>query len=313
MTGHDQPPKGLEAAVLASVSQAGCPRISVIVPAYNEEKYLGVCLETLLRESTSDFEVIIVDDGSSDRTGAIAAAWAERDARVRLITNDSNCGLPRTLNRGFDAARGQMLTWISGDNWPGPDFVAGLSAELDAHPELDIVYGDTVVCDEAGQPIKTLPREGVERLAQINVIRSCFMFRRRTLERAGPYKPRWAMIEDYEFWLRCRSAGLQFSFAAGPVVYHRLHPKSLTVRFRRQVARLGVEARAWHLRRSTPLDSRDVVRLVKDVMRHLPVRRALRHAMHWTSRVALSQRPRLWALICLELAVRSFRRDRADA
>jgi glycosyltransferase involved in cell wall biosynthesis len=303
-------PAALEAGVFTSVPQTGCPRISVVVPAYNEERYLGSCLEALLHEPTSDFEVVVVDDGSSDRTGAIAAMWAERDARVRLVSNDTNLGLPRTLNRGFDEARGQILTWISGDNWVGPNFVAGLSAELDAHPELDIVYGDTVICDEAGTPIQALQREGVERLAQINVIRSCFMFRRRTLEQVGPYKPRWAMIEDYEFWLRCRRAGLQFRFATGAVVYHRLHPESLTTQFRRQVARRGVEARAWHLRHSMPLDPHDIVRLVKDIMRHLPIRRALRHAIHWTGRASLRQRPRLCVQICLELAVRSLKRDR---
>jgi glycosyltransferase involved in cell wall biosynthesis len=311
MAAHDQAPEDLKKAALALVTQKKYrPRVSVVVPAYNEDRYLGSCLASLLQAPAEDFEIVVVDDGSSDRTGAIAAEWAGRDARIRIVRNDSNCGLPRTLNRGFDEARGEILTWISGDNWAGPNFVAGLRGELDANPEIDIVYGDTVICDEAGLPIKTLPREAVERLAQINVIRSCFMFRRRALERAGPYNPRWALVEDYEFWLRCSRAGLPFGFVAGPVVYHRLRSASLTAQFPDQVACLAIEARAWHLRHSLPRNSQDMVRLVKDVMRHLPIRRALRHAVHWTARAPLRQRLRLWTQIFLELAARCLKRAR---
>jgi glycosyltransferase involved in cell wall biosynthesis len=302
-------PSQTPAAVGMVTQSAGPPRISVVVPAYNEDEFLASCLGSLLQQSDCNLEIIVVDDGSSDRTPAVAATCAERDGRIRIMRNDENCGLPRSLNRGFQQARGEMLTWISGDNWAGPTFVAALSAALDADPDVDVVYGDTVIADEAGQLIKTLPREGIERLAQRNVVRSCFMFRRQALERAGPYKPRWAMIEDYEFWLRCRRAGLRFHFVAGPVIYHRLHPHSLTAKFRGHVARLGVEARAWHLRRCAPQNPQDIIRLVKDVMRHLPLRRALRHAVHWSARASLRQRPRLWVQIGLELAARCLRRD----
>jgi glycosyltransferase involved in cell wall biosynthesis len=303
-------PGDFKKAAGASVPLPRRPRVSIIVPAYNEARHLGSCLASLLQEPAGDFEIVIVDDGSSDGTGAIAAEWAGRDGRLRILRNDINCGLPRALNRGFDEARGEMLTWISADNWAGADFVATLGGQLEAAPEIDIVYGDTVICDEAGQPIKTLTREAVERLPQINVIRSCFMFRRRALEQVGPYNPRWSLVEDYEFWLRCSRAGLAFRFVAGPTVFHRLRAQSLTAQFPRRVARLGIEARAWHLRRSMAHDPRDILRLVKDLMRHLPVGRALRHAVYWTARASLWQRPRLWGQIGLELAARCFRRNR---
>src|SRR3954447_12026360 len=91
------------------------PRISVIVPVYNVEAYLAECLESLAGQTFRDLEVVMVDDGSTDGSAAIAERFAERDPRLRLI-RQPNGGLSRARNTGIDAAGGELLAFVDSDD-----------------------------------------------------------------------------------------------------------------------------------------------------------------------------------------------------
>jgi CDP-glycerol glycerophosphotransferase len=91
------------------------PRISVVVPVYNVEAFLAPCLDSLAAQTFADFEVVMVDDGSTDRSAAIAGEYARRDARFRLLTQ-ANGGLSRARNVGVGAARGQFLAFLDSDD-----------------------------------------------------------------------------------------------------------------------------------------------------------------------------------------------------
>ncbi len=101
------------------------PKVSVIVPVYKTAQYLTQCIESILAQSLSDLEVILVDDGSPDECPAICDAFAERDSRVRVL-HQRNMGVSAARNNGMDAATAEWITFVDSDDWMEPDAVESL-------------------------------------------------------------------------------------------------------------------------------------------------------------------------------------------
>ncbi len=93
------------------------PQISVIVPVYNVEKYVGKCIDSILAQTYSDFELILVDDGSSDGSAAVCREYAARDHRIIFLQNEKNSGVSYTRNRGLDIYRGEYVFFLDSDDW----------------------------------------------------------------------------------------------------------------------------------------------------------------------------------------------------
>src|SRR5205085_2446307 len=106
------------------------PRVSVVVPIYNVEHYLEECLESLAAQTFQDLEVVMVDDGSTDGSAAIAEAFAARDPRFKLMTRP-NGGLSAARNTGLEAATGEFLAFVDSDDVVAPDAYEKLVATLD--------------------------------------------------------------------------------------------------------------------------------------------------------------------------------------
>src|SRR3984957_2046626 len=124
------------------------PLISIVLPTYNGAHYLRKSVDSCLAQTFTDFELIIVDDCSSDDTGIIADQYAAQDPRVRVIHNDFNKKLPLSLNTGFEQARGIYHSWTSDDNYYAPEALEALVWELRAHPDVDLVYTDYYLVDD---------------------------------------------------------------------------------------------------------------------------------------------------------------------
>ena len=92
------------------------PLVSIVLPTYNGENFIAKAIESILKQTYTNFELIIVDDCSSDATNEIINSYAKKDARIRIIKNDVNKKLPASLNIGFDNAKGEYYTWSSDDN-----------------------------------------------------------------------------------------------------------------------------------------------------------------------------------------------------
>lgn len=116
------------------------PRLSVIVPVYQVAPYLEKCVASILGQTFSDFEVLLVDDGSTDGSGAICDALAEQDVRVRVI-HKANGGVSSARNAGLDAARGRYIGFVDADDWIEPAFYEKLVRNLETHPEADFCIG----------------------------------------------------------------------------------------------------------------------------------------------------------------------------
>lgn len=126
------------------------PTISIIVPVYNVEKYLPECIESILAQTFTDFELILVDDGSPDDCPALCDAAAEKDARVRVI-HQKNGGLSAARNAGLDAARGAWIGFVDSDDYIAPEMYETLYKAVQS-TGADLALCDYAEVDEAGTP-----------------------------------------------------------------------------------------------------------------------------------------------------------------
>lgn len=203
------------------------PYVSIVLPVYNGERYLAQAIESVLNQTFTDFELILVNDCSTDSTEEIIERYASKDQRIVYLKNEVNLKLPASLNRGFSVAKGQYLTWTSDDNLYMPTAIERMAEFLDQHPEAALVYCDYDEVDEDGALIRQRIVEEPDKLLYRNVVGACFLYRREAAEVAGAYDTSRFLVEDYEYWLRIY---LSFSIAALHECFYqyRWHKGSLT-------------------------------------------------------------------------------------
>jgi glycosyltransferase involved in cell wall biosynthesis len=205
--------------------------VSIVLPTYNSEKYLNRAIESLLKQTHTNFELIVVDDNSVDATPAIIRKYAALDRRIRLvIRSQPKPGLPESLNLGFSSAKGRYLTWFQSDNLYTANAVEYMVQQLCTFPKVGFVYCSTYRIDEADDPSTayyfdaTLPATA---LARHTVISGPFMYRREVMELVGPYRPECRYFEDLDFFIRaCQKFPSKFYFE--PCHFYRRHGGSLT-------------------------------------------------------------------------------------
>ena len=127
--------------------------ISIIVPVYKVELFLEQCIESILAQTCHELEVLLVDDGSPDRCGAICDSYAERDRRIRVI-HQENAGVSAARNAGLSAARGEYIGFVDPDDWIAPEMYEKLLTCMDKYSTDMAVCGYTY-CSEAGEPDET--------------------------------------------------------------------------------------------------------------------------------------------------------------
>jgi glycosyltransferase involved in cell wall biosynthesis len=134
------------------------PYVSVILPVYNNERTVLSAVQSILKQSFTDFELIIVNDGCTDQT--IARLSELQDERIKIIGDADNLGLPRRLNQGLDAARGKYIARMDGDDLSRHDRFLKQVTFLDKNPEIDLVAGRAAVFDDEGRILGLLPFAG---------------------------------------------------------------------------------------------------------------------------------------------------------
>ena len=123
-------------------NQSTTPTISVIVPVYNAEKYLHRCIDSVLAQTYTDFELLLIDDGSKDQSGEICDEYAQKDARVRVF-HQENGGVSSARNLGLDNAKGEWVTFVDSDDWAKPYYIEHLVASIDG---ADLVVAYATIC-----------------------------------------------------------------------------------------------------------------------------------------------------------------------
>ena len=131
---------------------AASPRVSVGLPVYNGESFLAQTLDDWLAQTLTDFELVVCDNASTDRTGEIARAYAARDRRVRYVRNERNVGSLPNFNRVFAlAAAAPLFAWSAHDDRHAPDFLERLVGALEADRTASLAYGRSVIIDDDGR------------------------------------------------------------------------------------------------------------------------------------------------------------------
>lgn len=218
------------------------PRVSLVMPTRNRVRLLSQAIESCRKQTLTDWELIVVDDASTDETSALVQGVG--DARISYIRQDRQQGSVAALNRGFAMARGQYLSWISDDDYYScPEALKILADALDAQPEVGFVYAQYDMVDENGvflRPARVEPPSGLDR---DNYVGHAFLYRREVYATIGDYSPVYFLTEEYEYWLRVRE---KFSMKMLPqrLYCHRLHASSLTMSHREaQVQEMVARAR----------------------------------------------------------------------
>jgi len=157
------------------------PRVSIGMPVYNGQGLIGRAIETILEQTFTDFELIVVDNASNDRTVEIARDFAEKDTRVKVHVNDSNIGAAPNFDRAFALATGDYFKWAAHDDLLEPGFIESCVCVLDADESVVLAYPKTMIIDETGAEVEPyelkLPTDSddvVERFASLLRGHKCF-------------------------------------------------------------------------------------------------------------------------------------------
>ena len=245
------------------------PLVSILMPIRNEERYLRATLDSLYRQTFANWELIAVDDGSSDQTATILAEAARRDSRVQVISLEGG-GLVAALNAGLKVCQAPLLARLDGDDICHPRRLELQVAYLDAHPDTGLV-----ACN-----FRHFPRTGLKQgmldyeiwqngltdhsliirdlFVESPLVHPSIMTRRTIMENMDGYQGNnWP--EDYDLWLRMAAAGVHFARLPQTLLFWRDHPERATRTMNEYALNAFRACKCHHLLLSFLKDSRDVV------------------------------------------------------
>lgn len=210
------------------------PTLTVITPAYNVEPYLARCIESVLGQSLTDLEMIVVDDGSTDGTADVIAHYAARDERVRGFRGP-NRGVSHARNVALQDAHGRYIALLDGDDEWEPAFANTLVRQLERQKEFAIVCGNGLNLGGPldGRPVKPWPAPARE-IRMIDLIEHedamfiMSIFRREVYEALGGFNESLSRSEDYEFWMRAAAAGFRIVTCPEPLSRYRRRSDSMS-------------------------------------------------------------------------------------
>ena len=205
------------------------PAISIVLPTYNGSKYIEKSIESCLKQTFTNFELIIINDCSTDNTLNIIEEFAKIDDRIKIVNNPFNKKLPQSLNIGFEIAKGKYFTWTSDDNIYSLDALEKMFQVLEHQPEVDLVYTNYTLINDSGETT------GIREFGDINVsfnkwlgCGGCFLYKREVHFKINGYNPAAFLIEDYDFFVRAYANFNFFYLYSNNLYYYREHEASLT-------------------------------------------------------------------------------------
>lgn len=211
------------------------PLVTIITPAYNREKLVAETVESVLSQDYPHLEYIVLDDGSTDGTLEVIKRY---DDRLRWESHP-NRGETRTVNRGFELARGEIIGVVNSDDPLLPGAVAKLVAALVAHPEVVVVYPDWQIINESGEQMQKMSSPDFNGAADMIRRHHCLpgpgaFFRRSLVEKIGGRDPLYRYVGDLEFWFRAACIG-KFLRVPEALATFRVHTDSATINAKGEV------------------------------------------------------------------------------
>ena len=222
------------------------PRVSVVMSVYNGARYLREAIDSILAQTFTDHEFIIVDDGSTDSTWEILTGYD--DPRIRLVRNKDNIGLVRSLNRGLELARGEYVARMDADDASHPTRFEKQIEYLEAHPDIGVLGTQMQQIDETGRslaPFQPPLSHGMiawKTLFECSIAHATVMMRRALLAEVGGYDPSFTHMEDAELWSRLIHV-TRFANLPEPLYFRRWHANSICNRHADTQYRVGMVIR----------------------------------------------------------------------
>jgi glycosyltransferase involved in cell wall biosynthesis len=218
------------------LDQTGSPLVSVIIPAYDVAEFIGEALDSVFSQSFTDYEVIVINDGSPD-TAKLERALAPYMPRIVYLKQE-NRGVSAARNTGIAAARGSLIAFLDGDDVWLPNYLEVQVKRIQADPTIDVLYPNVLMfggSSEAGEEFMAIcPSNGevtFERLLlQECNVSNCSIARKETIVRAGMFDESLRSVEDFDLWLRVIKDG-------GRIAYHR----DVLARYRRRSGSLTAD------------------------------------------------------------------------
>jgi glycosyltransferase involved in cell wall biosynthesis len=211
--------------------------VSVIIPCYNQSKYLGQALASVFSQTYEKIEVIVVNDGSTDDIEGALALYAHH--RSMRVIDQENQGLPNARNRGLSLARGDFIQFLDADDWLHPEKIDRAVGAFEAHPQVGLVYCDyflvyndrdlseqNTVGDRCADPHNP-------ELFQTWWIQGVFppcaaLVRKKWIDIGGGFHADLPAFADYEWWMRLSALGCQAYYLPARLAYYRQHEGSIT-------------------------------------------------------------------------------------
>lgn len=209
------------------------PAISVLMPVYNAERYITGAVESILNQTLTEFEFIIINDGSSDRSLEILQRFAQQDTRIRLI-NRENKGLVKTLNEGLTLAKAPLIARMDADDMAYPDRFILQKEFMGQNPNVVCLGGYFEIIDGAGRPLTLLrpplDDETIQELAlkgHSAIAHPVAMLRLSAVKQVGGYREAFKAAEDLDLWLRLGEIG-QLANIPYPLLQYRFVSSSIS-------------------------------------------------------------------------------------
>ena len=207
------------------------PLISVVVPAHNAQKYIGSAIESVLSQTFKKFELIVINDASTDNTLGIIKSFSKKDPRVKIINNDTRLNIADSLNKGINIAQSNIIARMDSDDISLPNRLELQYKLINSSKNIAVVGSDIVIINSVGNEIglRKYPESSGE-------LKNCLfkyspfahpvvMFRKDVFEEVGGYNPKYSPTEDLDLWFRLGRKH-QFKSIRQTLLKYRVHEKS---------------------------------------------------------------------------------------
>lgn len=186
------------------------PKVSIVTPSFNQEKYIAETIESVISQDYPDLEYIIIDGASTDNSVEIIKDYADKYPFIKWVS-EKDRGQSHAINKGFKMCVGEIVAWLNSDDTYEPGAIHAQARFLADNPDIDLVYGDAGITDEAGNLKEMFPYAeefDLQRLININamIMQPSAFWRRSLFEKIGYLDESLCFTMDWDFWIRAGKA-----------------------------------------------------------------------------------------------------------